>query len=249
MWSYPESVSVGPELFGEDYLYFYELRLTDEVSDRQAELLWRLLGLQPGATVLDLACGHGRIANRLAARGARVTGLDADRFFLDRAREDAAARGVEVEYVEGDVRRVPWESRFDAVLLWFTSFGYFDDEGNEAVLRGLRRVLHGGGRAVVDLNHLPWILAHLQRQSFVRRDADVLLDDFVWHPESSVMDTHRVILRDGVVRETPYSIRMFMPAELRDLLLGAGFERVELLGPEGGPLTSDDRRLIALAHA
>jgi 2-polyprenyl-3-methyl-5-hydroxy-6-metoxy-1,4-benzoquinol methylase len=51
--------------------------------------------------VLDLACGHGRIANRLTQRGARVTGLDATPLFLEQARRDAAARGVEVDYVSG----------------------------------------------------------------------------------------------------------------------------------------------------
>jgi 2-polyprenyl-3-methyl-5-hydroxy-6-metoxy-1,4-benzoquinol methylase len=46
--------------------------------------------------VLDLACGHGRIANRLTQRG-----LDATPLFLEQARRDAAARGVEVDYVSG----------------------------------------------------------------------------------------------------------------------------------------------------
>jgi ubiquinone/menaquinone biosynthesis C-methylase UbiE len=38
----------------------------------------------------------------------RVTGLDATPLFLELAREDAAERGVEVEYVEGDMRSIPW---------------------------------------------------------------------------------------------------------------------------------------------
>ena len=97
---------VPPEVFGEDYLYFYETFLDDELSDAQAELIWRALRLGEGNEVLDVPCGHGRIANRLAARGARVTGLDADAFFLERARADAAARGVEVEYVQGDMREL-----------------------------------------------------------------------------------------------------------------------------------------------
>ena len=96
------------ELFGEDYLYFWEQVLPDELSDRQADLIWRLLELEPGMEVLDLACGHGRHANRLAERGARVTGLDSSPLFLERARADAAARGVAVEYVEGDMRTIPW---------------------------------------------------------------------------------------------------------------------------------------------
>ena len=67
------------EIFDEDYLHFYAQRLTDEASDAEAALVWELLRLTEGCHVLDLACGHGRIANRLAGRGAVVTGMDATR--------------------------------------------------------------------------------------------------------------------------------------------------------------------------
>jgi SAM-dependent methyltransferase len=237
---------VGPEVFGEDYLYFYETMLTDEASDRQTELIWRLLELEPGAEVLDLACGHGRIANRLAARGARVTGLDADELFLARAREG----GADVEYVHGDMRSLPWaEPRFDAVVLWFTAFGYFDEAANAGVLRGIRRVLREGGRLLMDVNHLPWVLAHFRNQSWLRRDADAALDEYEWQPRTSTMTTRRTYLRAGAVREISYDVRMYMPAELSALLVGAGFSRVDLLNLDGEPLTADDRRLIARAHA
>ncbi|HEY6739260.1 MAG TPA: methyltransferase domain-containing protein, partial [Actinopolymorphaceae bacterium] len=95
-------------VFDEDYLYFYADRVDDARSEADVDLIWRVLGLEPGMRVLDLACGHGRIANRLAARGCVVTGLDRTALFLDRAREDAARRGVEVEYVLGDMRELPW---------------------------------------------------------------------------------------------------------------------------------------------
>lgn len=239
-------MSVGPEVFGEDYLYFYETFLTDEASDRQAELLWRLLGLSPKSEVLDLACGHGRIANRLAARGASVTGLDADSFFLERAREG----GQGVDYVLGDMRELPWrEPRFDAVILWFTAFGYFDDATNADVLRGIRRVLRPGGGLAMDFNHLPRILATFSRQHWLRRDSDVVLDEFDWDPRRSVMHTKRTYVRDGLVREIGYEVRMYMPAELRALLLAAGFGEVQLLNPDGEPLTAEDRRVVALGRA
>jgi SAM-dependent methyltransferase len=92
------------EAFDEDYLYFYEGMLTPERTAAEVELVWKLLELEPGLELLDLACGHGRIANPLAERGVRVTGLDATPLFLELARKDAAERGVEVEYVEGDMR-------------------------------------------------------------------------------------------------------------------------------------------------
>lgn len=72
------------QVFDDDYLYFYGPRL-ENVADGDADAIWRLLALDPGMEVLDLACGHGRIANRLATRGARVTGLDATPFFLAHA--------------------------------------------------------------------------------------------------------------------------------------------------------------------
>jgi SAM-dependent methyltransferase len=237
---------VGPEVFGEDYLHFYETWLTDDASDRQTELLWRVLALEPGRDVLDLACGHGRIADRLAARGARVTGLDADEFFLAKAREG----GADVEYLHGDMRELPWnEPRFDAVVLWFTAFGYFDEAANAELLRSIRCVLRDGGRLVMDLNHLPALLRRLASQSWVRRGADVLLDEREWHPETSVMTTRRTVIRDGSVREFAFDVRMYMPAELSALLREAGFSAVELLGMGGEPLTADDWRLLAVAHA
>jgi cyclopropane fatty-acyl-phospholipid synthase-like methyltransferase len=42
------------------------------VADDNCELIWRLLELRPGSRALDLACGHGRIANRLAGRQMRT---------------------------------------------------------------------------------------------------------------------------------------------------------------------------------
>ena len=136
---------VPPDVFGENYLYFYEAWLDDELSEGQAALLWQLLELTAASEVLDVPCGHGRIANRLAARGARVTGLDADAVFLGRARVDATERGVEVEYVEGDMRELRGRERFDAAVNWFTSFGYFDDEGDRTWLEAVRRTLKPGG--------------------------------------------------------------------------------------------------------
>lgn len=56
------------QVFDEDYLYFYGQRL-ENVADGDADTIWRLLALEARMGVLDLACGHGRIANRLPPAG------------------------------------------------------------------------------------------------------------------------------------------------------------------------------------
>ena len=59
----------------DDYIYFYSEWLTDERSDHEVASLVKLLEMDRPMQVLDLACGFGRHANRLAALGHTVTGL------------------------------------------------------------------------------------------------------------------------------------------------------------------------------
>ena len=210
-------------------------------------MIWRTLALEPGMDVLDLACGHGRIANRLAQRGARVTGLDATPMFLELARRDAAERGVEVEYVEGDMRAIPWSGRFDRVVSWFTSFGYFDDDENRAVLRAARDALRPGGRLLVEGNNLPELLRRWLPAIVVERGDDLMIDRSRFDPVTGRAETERTIVRGGRVRRVRYAVRLFVAAELGEWLRGAGFAEVAFFDGEGEPLTAQGRRMIAVA--
>src|SRR6476646_1454842 len=76
-------------------------------------------GLAPGRA-LDLACGEGRNALWLAARGWQVTAVDFSAVALDRGRERADRDGLTVDWVEGDVLEwVPPERGFDLVAILY----------------------------------------------------------------------------------------------------------------------------------
>ena len=236
------------EVFDADYLFFYEPLFAD-VTEADVSAIWRLLNLEPGMAVLDLACGHGRIANRLAERGVRVTGLDATAAFLDRARRDAGSRGVDVDYVEGDMRQLPWtDERFDRVVSWFTSFGYFNDEENRRVLQEAHRVLRPEGRLLVENNNLVELLPRWQPAFVTERDGQYAIDRSCFDPTTGRATTERVIIRDGRTRRFVFSVRMFVAAELRDWLLGAGFTSVDLVDPNDELLTVQSRRMISIAY-
>jgi cyclopropane fatty-acyl-phospholipid synthase-like methyltransferase len=124
-------VTVPPELFDDDYLHFYTDVLGAGRSDADAGLVARLLSLEPGMRVLDVPCGEGRIAGRLARLGCEVVGVD----YTERWVELARKQYPEATFELGDMRSLPYAEEFDAVVNWFTSFGYFDPETNDRIRR------------------------------------------------------------------------------------------------------------------
>jgi SAM-dependent methyltransferase len=251
-------------MYDEDYLHFFASTGRTELpghrpagpgaalpGEAAVELTWRLLHMRPGMRVLDLACGHGDLANRLAARGCSVTGLDSSAVFLNRARADAAAAGVDVdvEYVAGDMRRLPWTDHFDRVVSWSTAFGYFDDSTNRAVLQGIAGTLRPGGRLAMDLDNLPAFLAGYSPSRVVatRDDGDLLVDRYRLDALTGRLEAQRTIIRDGRTRRTHFVKRLFGFPELRDWLLAAGFTSVSGHGEDGRPLTMDHQRMVVAA--
>ncbi len=236
-------------MFDEDYLFFYA-PLLEPRSDPDAELIWRLLELTRGTTVLDLGCGHGRIANRLAARGAKVTGLDTSPLFLERARDAAAVQPLEAraEYIEGDMRALPFDSgSFDVVISWFTSFGYFDDDENRRILDEAARVLKPGGQLAIEQGNLAELLPRWQPVTVIDRDGAFAIDRARFDPVSGRAHTERTIIRDGHTRRLRFSVRMFVAAELHDWMANAGFLSIAFYDSRGEPLSVDSRRAIAVA--
>ena len=198
--------------------------------------------------------GSGASPSGSRCAGCRVTGLDASPLFLDRARQDAAAAGVDVSFIQGDMRDLPWTQRFDRLVNWFGSFGFFDDDTNRRVLAGFRRALRPGGRLLIDHLHLPGFVRVMRpgSQPFMNvageRGDDFMIYRQRFNPLSGRIDAERLVMRDGRVSRHPFSVRPAFFPELRDWLLQAGFARVEAYGDAGGPLTMESLKIIVVAH-
>ncbi|MCU0618903.1 MAG: methyltransferase domain-containing protein [Gemmatimonadaceae bacterium] len=132
--------------FDADYVREFEPLFAEERNRMEVARLLEVLALPDGARVLDCPCGQGRHAQLLAEAGLDVTGLDYSAPLLAMARTRGTGRTL--RYVQGDMRTLPaeWTGRFDAVLNLFTSFGFFEDEQDDArTLREFARVLAPGG--------------------------------------------------------------------------------------------------------
>lgn len=105
--------------------------------------------VHPGARVLEVGCGPGRLATRLASRGLNVTGLDLDPAMIERARRSADrggfTPGAAPSFVVGDAAALPFDdAQFDAVVSTLSAHHWSDPV---AGIREISRVLKPEGTA------------------------------------------------------------------------------------------------------
>jgi demethylmenaquinone methyltransferase/2-methoxy-6-polyprenyl-1,4-benzoquinol methylase len=134
-------------------------RRYDFINDLQSfglHRLWKnrlvhMTNLAPGNAALDVCCGTGDIAQRLARAGARVKGLDFSSPMLEVARERNKVCTPDpqtvVEFLQGDALDLPFEANtFDAVTV---GYGLRNLSSWEKGLCEMVRVARAGGRVLV----------------------------------------------------------------------------------------------------
>jgi ubiquinone/menaquinone biosynthesis C-methylase UbiE len=100
-------------------------------------------GISSGQRVLDVAAGSGNVAIRAAEAGAEVVALDITPENLEAGQKEATARGVAIEWIEGDAQALPFsDDEFDVVT---SSFGAIFAPDHQRVADELLRVCRPGG--------------------------------------------------------------------------------------------------------
>ena len=222
-------------------------------DDAEAAFIERALALPATGDILDLCCGFGRHAVRLAQRGHRVTGVDLSAYNLAIAAKNAAELGVAVDWREADMRDtgLPGAS-MDAVINIFSAFGYFDDAGNQRALDEVARVLRPGGRFLIDLINRDSLMRRFEPRSWARRhDGSLLLTRREFDTATGTIATHwEVIGANGERTSRSFAVRVYTPQEMTLRMAQAGLEVEDVWGGlDGSALSMDSRRLVALARA
>ena len=224
---------------------------TWEAAPEQVDRMETLLGVEPGARVLDLCCGPGRHSLELARRGYVVTGVDRTAEYLRRARRKARREGLSVEFVKADMREFVRPGAFDAVANMFSAFGYFRDPEDDArVLRNVGESLRPGGRLLIDVVGKEVLARIFLPRNWDEQDGVLYLQERQVTEDWSWIENRWIAIDATGRHETQVSHRVYSAVELRRLLVECGFAEVRVFGDlAGAPYDHKATRLVALATA
>ncbi|WGU97469.1 methyltransferase domain-containing protein [Paenibacillus dendritiformis] len=234
--------------FGRDYLLVYRHR-DFQGATQEVHGMMEWLRLPASASILDLCCGMGRHALALAEAGYRVTGVDLSEVLLEEAMAHDT-RG-QVKFLRGDMREMPVDGPFDAVVNLFTSFGYFtDNEDNARVFQEIHRVLKPQGRFIVDFLNPSYVRQHLVPHS-ERVDGGTRIEERRRIENGFVKKA--ITLTDasgGEQREYEERVRLYELADFRNMMDEAGLVIDQVHGSYDGAAYEEEqsKRMIMVGH-
>ena len=207
-----EANSYSPDWFS----HFLETVPAEWTATAAAGVM-RRLPLPAFRRVLDVCCGFGRHARELVANGYDVVGVDRDPDAVARAAREVPA----AQFVVLDQRDVAdLAGTFDAALILWQSFGYFDAATNDAVLRGLHARLRPGGRLLLDLFHPDHVGARQGRRDAPRSGVRSITDSV-----ANGRLTSLIVYEDG--RRDVMDFELFTPEGLVARAGDVGFRLLE----------------------
>lgn len=158
----PFSVYTTPEFWNDPHISAQMLRFhLDPIAepasrahafiDRSVDWLVPALSLEPGSRLLDLGCGPGLYANRVAAHGIEVLGIDVSTRSLDFARSQARARSLPSLFRQGNYLQDDLGTGYDAAMLIYEDYCALSPAQRVSLLARIHTAVLPGGRLLFDV--------------------------------------------------------------------------------------------------
>ena len=225
-----------------------------ETMDRSVKWLIERLALSTGASILDLGCGPGLYASRLAQAGVHVTAVDYSHRSIKYATQYARENDLNIIYRYQDYLDLEDENQYDTVLLIYGDFCPLNPKQRFTLLKIIHRALKPNGKFVSDVstrqhhrkhgNKNGWYAAE---SGFWKPDPHLVLKEGLDYPEGSIwLDQYTVLEAHGKISIYRNWFQDYTPETITEELSQGGFFVESLLGDLTGELYTETSEWIGL---
>jgi len=230
------------------YLELYSHRTSAE-AEKAIELFQKVTTISNNSRVLDLCCGTGRHARSLAEIGYNVTGIDYSHFFIDKANNENELANLRYQHCD---MRDEYPSRpYEAIVNFFTSFGYFeDDKENGLVLFQVRKALIENGWFMLDFLNEEYVRQTLVPKSIKELSGAIVTEKRKIDGKFVVKDITIEVEVNNKVMKFQERVRLYNLQELKQLHIANELQIKECFGNYNGGefVPSHSPRLILFSR-
>jgi SAM-dependent methyltransferase len=230
-------------------------------TQAEAQFLVDQLNCEPGAHVLDVPCGNGRLSFELAKQGFRVTGVDISEEFIEEARgiasslTNSSANGTDkiapVDFILGDMRNLDQKAVYDGAYCFGNSFAFLGHVETENFLQALARTLKPNARFIIHTGMAAEsVIPDFEEQSCHEvGDLSITIKER-YNAAESCIDSEYIFHRDGATESRLAREWIYTVGEMGRMLERAGFSIVDLYGSlKCEPYKLGSRELFIVSEA
>lgn len=214
----------------------------------ECDFIEKELGYNKDLKIIDVGCGTGRHAIELTKRGFKIVGIDLSASQIKRAKEKAKVEGVNIEFLVGDARQLPFNNEFEiAIMMCEGGFPLMEtDEENFEILKSVVNSIKKNGKLIfTTLNGLFPIFnsthkfakdKEKENAQFYDNNFDLMTfrDHFTTEFEDDFGNKKRINCNQ----------RFYIPSEITWLLKTLGCKKIEIFGAKLGQFSREDKLTI-----
>ncbi len=227
-------------------------RKTDTIDGHVDWIISSFLDGRAGR-VLDLGCGPGLYAQRLARGGYECVGVDFSPASIRYASEAAASSGLNCRFIRGDLRDQDFGGGFNLVMMVYGQFNVFPRNVAMKILKKAYAALEPGGRMVLEFQAAEQIKRGGQSgptwysspAGLFSDRPHIVLQENSWDEETSTSTTRFLVIdaSTGAVSNYALSNEAYTDQELEEALRTAGFDMVKAFASLNGQTVAEESDL------
>lgn len=237
-WSEGEKIPWDDPTFSERMLAIHLDQQSDWASRRMTAIdqhvTWIINHLLlPNSLVLDLGCGPGLYAKRLAQKGHHVVGIDFSPASIAYAKQVATQEGLSINYHLADIRNAKFGMGYDLVMFIFGEFNVFRPEAAFSILKQAYHALKPGGHVLIEGHLFKEVMRQGTQPAWWRSALTSLfcnrphlwLEEHFWHKHAQAATTRYAIVEaeSQKVRRYASTMQAYTSQGYAKLFADAGF--------------------------